>query len=63
MGARATLLLMLIAVTFLSQFYRVSNSVIAPELSRDLSLDAAELGWAGSAFFWALFAAQIPVGM
>ncbi|MDP1753217.1 MAG: MFS transporter, partial [Reyranella sp.] len=54
---------LLIAVTCLSQFYRVSNSVIAPELTRDLGLSARQLGWAGSAFFFALFAVQIPVGM
>ncbi|MDP1838328.1 MAG: MFS transporter [Reyranella sp.] len=63
MASRLPLLLLLIAVTCLSQFYRVSNSVIAPELSRDLDLSARQLGWAGSAFFFALFAVQIPVGM
>ena len=63
MASRLPLLLLLIAVTCLSQFYRVSNSVIAPELTRDLDLTARQLGWAGSAFFYALFAVQIPVGM
>lgn len=63
MASRLPLLLLLIAVTCLSQFYRVSNSVIAPELTRDLDLSARQLGWAGSAFFFALFAVQIPVGM
>ncbi|MGQ0584141.1 MAG: MFS transporter [Reyranella sp.] len=63
MASRLPLLLLLIAVTCLSQFYRVSNSVIAPELTRDLGLSARQLGWAGSAFFFALFAVQIPVGM
>ncbi|OFX01991.1 MAG: hypothetical protein A3D94_10205 [Alphaproteobacteria bacterium RIFCSPHIGHO2_12_FULL_66_14] len=63
MASRLPLLLLLIAVTCLSQFYRVSNSVIAPELARDLDLSARQLGWAGSAFFFALFAVQIPVGM
>lgn len=62
-ASRLPLLLLLIAVTCLSQFYRVSNSVIAPELTRDLDLSARQLGWAGSAFFFALFAVQIPVGM
>jgi predicted MFS family arabinose efflux permease len=57
------LLLLLIAITCLSQFYRVSNSVIAPELMRDLGLSARQLGWAGSAFFFALLAMQVPVGM
>ncbi|UYN94275.1 MAG: MFS transporter [Enhydrobacter sp.] len=63
MASKLPLLLLLIAVTCLSQFYRVSNSVIAPELTRDLDLTARQLGWAGSAFFFALFALQIPVGM
>jgi predicted MFS family arabinose efflux permease len=63
MASKLPLILLLIAVTCLSQFYRVSNSVIAPELSRDLALSARQLGWAGSAFFFALFAVQIPVGM
>jgi predicted MFS family arabinose efflux permease len=63
MASKLPLLVLLIAVTCLSQFYRVSNSVIAPELSRDLHLSAAQLGWAGSAFFFALFAVQLPVGL
>ena len=63
MASKLPLLLLLIAITCLSQFYRVSNSVIAPELTRDLGLSARQLGWAGSAFFFALFAVQIPVGM
>lgn len=63
MASKLPLLLLLIAVTCLSQFYRVSNSVIAPELARDLHLSARQLGWAGSAFFFALFAVQIPVGL
>ncbi len=63
MSSRPLLLILLIAVTCLSQFYRVSNSVIAPELVRDLDLTPRQLGWAGSAFFFALFAVQIPVGM
>ena len=63
MASKLPLLILLIAITCLSQFYRVSNSVIAPELTRDLGLSARQLGWAGSAFFFALFAVQIPVGM
>jgi predicted MFS family arabinose efflux permease len=63
MASKLPLVLLLIAITCLSQFYRVSNSVIAPELTRDLALSARQLGWAGSAFFFALFAVQVPVGM
>jgi len=63
MASKLPLLALLIAVTCLSQFYRVSNSVIAPDLLRDLHLSARQLGWAGSAFFFALFAVQLPVGL
>src|SRR5262252_9484208 len=63
MASKLPLLSLLIAVTCLSQFYRVSNGVIAPELTRGLHLSAAELGLAGSAFFFALFAVQLPVGL
>jgi len=63
MASKLPLLVLLIAVTCLSQFYRVSNSVIAPELARDLHLSARQIGWAGSAFFFALFAVQLPVGL
>ncbi len=63
MASKLPLLLLLTAVTCLSQFYRVSNSVIAPELTQDLHLSARQLGWAGSAFFFALFASQIAVGL
>jgi cell division protein FtsW (lipid II flippase) len=64
MAPKLPLLLLLIAITCLSQFYRVSNGVIAPELTRDLGLSARQLGWAGSAFFFAvLFAFQVPVGL
>jgi predicted MFS family arabinose efflux permease len=63
MASKLPLFVLLIAVTCLSQFYRVSNSVIAPELARDLHLSARQIGWAGSAFFFALFAVQLPVGL
>jgi predicted MFS family arabinose efflux permease len=63
MASKLPLLALLIAVTCLSQFFRASNSVIAPELARDLHLDPREIGLAGSAFFFALFAVQLPVGL
>ena len=62
MASKLPLLALLIAVTCLSQFYRASNGVIAPELTPDLQLSASELGWAGSAFFFSLFAAQLQIG-
>jgi len=44
-------------------FYRVTNAVMAPDLTRDLSLDANTLGILGGAFFYAFALMQIPMGM
>lgn len=38
---------------FLSQFYRASNAVIAPQLLHDLSLNTANLGLLSASFFYA----------
>jgi MFS family permease len=46
----------------MSMLYRVSNAVIAPELSRDLGLTPQELGLMGAAFFYAFALAQVPLG-
>ncbi len=62
-GQLVGLLAALIVMSCLSQFYRVSNSVIAPELMRELQLSSEQLGLAGGAFFITLLAAQIPVGI
>jgi MFS family permease len=48
---------------FLSQFYRASNAVIAPQLIRDLSLDTAGLGLMSAAFFYGFAIAQIPISL
>ncbi len=63
--ARAALglLVMLVATTSLSQFFRASTNVIAPELIRDLSLTPEMLGFANACFFLALLAVQVPVGI
>jgi MFS family permease len=50
------------ALYTLSMFYRVSNAVIAPNLIRDLSLDAETLGFLGGAFFYSFALLQIPMG-
>jgi len=50
------------ALYTLSMFYRVSNAVIAPNLIRDLSLDAETLGILGGAFFYSFALLQIPMG-
>lgn len=46
----------------LSQFYRVSNAVIAPNLMKDLGLNAEMLGLLGGAFFYSFTLLQIPMG-
>lgn len=62
-GAGLTLLVMLVATTSLSQFFRASTNVIAPELIRDLALTPEMLGFANACFFLALLAIQVPVGI
>jgi sugar phosphate permease len=48
---------------FLSQFYRVSNAVIAPQLLNDLLIDTRELGLLSASFFYAFALTQIPIGL
>ncbi len=48
---------------FLSYLMRVVNAVIAPDLIRDLSLTAADLGLLTSVNFLAFAAAQLPLGI
>ncbi len=50
------------ALFVLSQFYRVSNAVIAPNLIQDLGLSAEMLGLLGGSFFYAFTLLQIPMG-
>ncbi len=53
----------MVAITALSLFYRSCLGVIAPELTRDLGLTPEDLGNANGAFFLAMAAMQIPVGL
>lgn len=46
-----------------SQFYRVSNAVIAPELMRSLAISAEAMGVITGAFFLSFAAAQLPAGV
>jgi sugar phosphate permease len=46
---------------FMSQFYRSTNAVIAPQLLGDLSLSTEDLGLLSAAFFYAFGLAQIPI--
>src|SRR4030043_1971349 len=51
------------ALFTLSMFFRVSNAVIAPNLIRDLGLDAETLGILGGAYFYSFALLQIPMGL
>jgi sugar phosphate permease len=48
---------------FLSQFYRASNAVIAPQLANDLCLDTQGLGLISASFFYAFALTQIPISL
>ena len=50
------------ALYILSMFYRVSNAVIAPNLTQDLGLNAETLGILGGAYFYSFTLLQIPLG-
>ncbi|HUN51227.1 MAG TPA: MFS transporter [Candidatus Sulfotelmatobacter sp.] len=58
-----TLVLMLIAMTAFSQFFRTSVGTIAPELRVDIGLDARLLGLANGSFFIAFLVLQLPLGV
>ncbi len=47
----------------LSMFYRVSVTVISPQLAADLGLSPTELSDLSAAFFYVFAAAQIPLGL
>ncbi|RJX28552.1 MAG: MFS transporter [Desulfarculus sp.] len=47
----------------LSMFYRVSVTVISPELARDLSLTSSQLSDLSAAFFYVFAFCQIPLGI
>ncbi|WP_300458714.1 MFS transporter [Desulfobacula sp.] len=62
--SRRWLILIIAGALFvLSQFYRSSVAVIAPNLVQDLNLDAWELSTVSAAFFYAFALMQIPVGI
>ena len=48
---------------YLSYLYRSVNAIIAPDLIRDIGVDAASLGLLSSAYFIAFAAFQIPLGI
>lgn len=59
----ARLLACTIPLAVLSQFYRSSTGVIAPDLVADVGLTIEELGLVSGAFFIAITALQLPVGI
>lgn len=63
-GSQAYLIFAVLCAGFLaSQFFRVSNAVIAPELMNELNVSAEQMGVVTGAFFLAFAAAQIPAGI
>ena len=60
---RAVVFWLLTAAYFMSYFFRSTNAVIAPDLTRELGLNAADLGLMTSFFFAAFALAQIPIGV
>src|SRR5262245_12052030 len=57
------MLAVMIALNIMSQFYRSSNGVIAPELMADLGIDAGDIGWSSGSFFFIFALLQIPIGV
>ena len=57
------MLAVLCAAFMASQFFRVSNAVIAPELMRTLSISSEAMGVITGAYFLAFGIMQIPTGM
>lgn len=52
-----------VSLFLMSMFYRVSGAIIAPDLARELKLNARELGLLGAAFFYAFALIQLPLGL
>lgn len=63
MAPETRLLLGLVGLTAISNFHRAAIGVVAPELANELSMGPEALGAANTAFFLALFVAQVPVGL
>ncbi len=63
LSAAARVLATLCAVYIISQFYRSSTAVIAPDLVRDIGFSPESLGLLSGAFFLAFGLTQIPLGV
>ena len=62
-GFTIALVLVLSALTGVSQFYRNSIGVVATTLAGEFSLSPDQLGWLASGFFLAFALTQVPVGV
>ncbi len=62
-GFTVALVLVLSALTGVSQFYRNSIGVVATTLAGEFSLSSDQLGWLASGFFLAFALTQVPVGV
>src|SRR5262245_54447047 len=51
------------AAFFLSYLFRTINALISSELSSELALDAADLGFLTSVYFLTFAALQLPIGI
>lgn len=63
MSRHVRVFILFTAAYFLSYFFRSANAVIAPDLSRELGLEAAELGLMTSLFFASFALSQVPLGV
>jgi sugar phosphate permease len=63
MTRRWSIFLVTSSLFFLSQFYRTSNAVIAPQLIQDLDLDTEGLGLMSASFFYGFALTQIPLSV
>lgn len=63
MNRRVVVFGLFTAAYFFSYFYRSANAVIAGDLSRELNLDAGQLGLLTSLFFATFAAIQLPMGV
>ena len=62
-GAMAVVFLPFACGYFFSYFYRVVNAVVAPDLQRDIGVNAEQLGLLSAAYFLTFAACQIPLGV
>ena len=62
-GQAYRIYVVLCAGFLVSQFYRVSNAVIAPELMRELAISAEAMGVVAGIYFLAFAAVQLPTGL